>query len=112
NRPERGLAGGVFRQIVAVDRQEPADFCAAAFKIARGATVVVKMSDIALRSAEHMAQHIEEMHADIGGYASRLGLVALPGRLIPTSARGDVSEVDGEIGLRRSRDFFFEILDR
>src|SRR5690242_15632024 len=47
-----------------------------------------------LRPAKHEVQHVEEMHADIGGNSPRLLLVAFPGIEIPFSARGDVGKVD------------------
>ena len=81
-------------QIVAIDRQKPAHVGALAFEKAGGALGFAQMSLVALDAAEHEAQHVEEMHADIGGNAARFGILALPRRVIPAAARGDVGQID------------------
>src|SRR5580704_569606 len=65
DRTERALLGvDVRRQVVDVDREEPADVGILAFKEAARPRLLAKMSDAAPSGAENEHQHIEEMNAD------------------------------------------------
>src|SRR5579871_3213529 len=81
-------------KIAPVDREKPADIRARALKEAGGALWFAKMGLVPFGVAEHKAQHVEEMHADIGRHPAGFGVLAFPGRVIPPPAGGDVGEVD------------------
>ena len=51
------------------------------------------MRGLLTQRAKHEAEHVEEMHADIGGDAARLCFIAFPRGVIPVAARGDVGQV-------------------
>ena len=59
------------------------------------------MHAIFLQPAENEMQHIEEMHADIGGNATGVFLVALPALQIPVTAGGNVGQVHLMLGAAR-----------
>src|SRR5262245_48272864 len=92
-----GLAVPRLRDVLAVDRQEPTHLGASAFEIAGRPLVLAQVHDIAADRPEDERQHVEEMHADIGGDAARLRLVALPRGVIPAAAGGDIGEINREL---------------
>ena len=65
-----------------------------AFKITSRALWLAQMSFIAPHFAEDVAQHIKEVHADIGRDPARFGIFALPRCVIPATSRGDVGQID------------------
>jgi hypothetical protein len=57
---------------VVIDAQEPADAGALQFEVAGGAVVLMEVYDILFEVAEDPEQHVEEVHADVGGDAAGL----------------------------------------
>ena len=73
----RLLALHAVGQIVTIQGKEPAYVRAFAFQRARGPLRFAQMRLVAAYGSKHEAEHVEEMHADVGCNAARLGLVAL-----------------------------------
>ena len=87
------------RDVLVVHRQEPAHPGMLVFQIARCLGVRAVMHDVVLQVAENVVQHVEEMHADVGGDAAGFLQVALPGLKVPMAARGNVGEVHLVLGV-------------
>ena len=77
-------------QGVGVDAEEPAHAGALELEVARGAVVGVEVYDVAAQGAEDPLQHVEEVDADVGGYAAGFAHFALPTGIVPIAAGGDV----------------------
>jgi hypothetical protein len=90
----RFLSPHTLGQIVAIDREKPADIGALAFERTRGPYRLPEMGLVAADAPENEAQHVEKMDADIGRHSTRLAVIALPGGVIPLAARGNVGEFD------------------
>src|ERR1700722_1549549 len=90
----RFLAPYALGQIVAIDREKPADVGALAFERTRGPYRLAEMGLVAAGAPENESQHVEKVDADIGRHAARLAIVALPGGVIPLAARGNIGELD------------------
>src|SRR4029077_922188 len=88
------LAPHAVGQIIAIDRQEPAYVGPFALKRGSGPFSLSQMSFVAGSGSKHKAEHVKEMHADIGGNAAGLGLVSLPRRMVPPAARSYVSKLN------------------
>lgn len=99
----RLLALHIGRQIVGVDGQEPAHTCALVFEVARRLCRATVVHHVALQLAEDEVQHVVEVHADVGRHAERLAVVTLPAFHVPLAARGDVGQLDVELGVRGCR---------
>jgi hypothetical protein len=92
-----------FGDHIVIDAQEPADAGALQLEVAGGAVVLMEVYDILFEVAEDPDQHVEEVHADVGGDAAGFADVSLPGGVVPVAARGQVSKVDIVYLVRRSR---------
>lgn len=109
DRPVAGLAGRhACREVVAVDRHEPADLRAPAHQETGGAPGLAQMRHVETFRPEHERQHVEEMHPDVGGDTSRLRFVALPRAVVPAPARGDVDQLDLEPACRGGLDLLLQ----
>ena len=69
------------------------------------------MHHVALQLAKNEMQHVVEVHADVGGDAKGLAVVALPTFHVPLAARGDVRQLDVELGVGRGGGNFFAKLE-
>ena len=85
---------GIGRQGVGVDAEEITHAGTFQFQIACHTVVRGHMHDVLLHLAEDPAQHVVEMHPDVGRDAAALVDVALPRGIVPIAARGDVGQVD------------------
>ena len=93
NGPVGFLGRRSVRQVAGVDRQEPAHAGPLEFEIARRAVKRAVVHGVLAQGAEDKGEHVVEVHADVRRNAARLGLLALPGHVIPKPARGDVGQV-------------------
>lgn len=102
NGTEGGLAGrlGWFGQVVFIHGQEPAHIGFFQFEEAAHLAVFGEMHFLMLDAAEDPDEHVEKVHADIGGHAAGLGHIPLPGGEIPAAARSDVGQIDVILGAR------------
>ena len=99
----------VGRQRVGIDAEEIAHTGAFQLKIASHTVVRSHMDDIFPHIAENPAQHVVEMHTDVGGNAAALVDVAFPRGIVPIATRGDVSQVDVvNLVFRPFVDFLFQ----
>src|ERR1019366_2081710 len=90
----RFLAPYTLGQIVAIDREKPADVGALAFERTRSPFRLPEMGFVTADASENESQHVEKVDADIGRHSARLAVVALPGGMIPLATRSDVGELD------------------
>src|SRR5690348_2545937 len=95
--PRKPLLGG---QVPSVHRQEPAHPGMLVFKITRRPRFGAMMHDVELQVAEDEMEHVEEMHADVGGDAARLLQIAFPRAQVPMATRSDIRQVHFVAGFR------------
>ncbi len=95
----RFLALHFCRQIVRVNRQEPAHPGAFVFQVACGFLGAGMVHDVALKLAKDEVQHVVKMHADVGGHAKGFAVVAFPAFHVPLASAGDVGQLDIELGV-------------
>ena len=100
---------GIFGQGVGIDAEEITHTGAFQFQITGHTVVRGHVDDVLGHVAEDPAQHVVEVHADVGGDAAALVDVALPRGIIPVATRGDISQVDViDLVFRSFLDFLFE----
>src|SRR3972149_9649979 len=79
-----------FRQILAINRKEPANPRALQFEVAGCTLLRAQVQHAALHRAKNVRKHVKEMNANVRRDTARLSLIALPGDLIPRPAGRDV----------------------
>ena len=75
----------LFRNIIIIQAQEPADLCFLELKKSPGFTLSHHMHLVGFHIPEDPGQHIEKMNAYIGCNTTRFGDVSFPGAVIPVS---------------------------
>src|SRR3954468_16295461 len=71
------------RQVLGINREEPANAGVLQLETSCCAVGAVQMDRAGSHSSKDPGQHVEEMHAYVGGDSSRLGNLALPTGVIP-----------------------------
>lgn len=101
NRPVGALALGFLRlgHVLVIHRQKPAHAGVLVFQVAGGMGIGAGMHHVGLQFAEYMVQHVEKMHADIGGDAARFFHVTLPRLQVPVPARRYIGQVHVVLGV-------------
>lgn len=90
------LADGLLRlrHIGIVHGQEPAHPRTFVFQVAARVGFRIGMHHVGLQRAEDVVQHVEKMHADVGGDTAGFLHIALPGLQIPVAAGRNVSQIN------------------
>lgn len=100
------------RQVVGVNRQEPAHAGAFVFQVASGFLGTAVVHHVALQFAEDEVKHVVKVHADVGGHAEGFAVVTFPAFHVPLASAGDVGQLDIEFGVFGSgSDFIAQFKD-
>ena len=81
-------------QVLGVDRQKPAHVGMRELEVPGRTVFAIEVHGAVADVAEDPGEHVEEVHADVGGDAAGLFDVALPTALVPVAAGGDVGDLD------------------
>ena len=84
---------GILRQVVSIYAQEITNTSTFQFKIPGYTVMALHVNDVLLYPSENPCQHVVKMDPDIRCHASTLALVTFPARVIPVTARGDISQI-------------------